>query len=143
MAAIVHEKLGATDFADNYWCGDTYFDQEKKFFMAIGGGKLRWGGYMDIFKPSFLKRYKEASSNGVKGNLEGEGRILGGLYIVAPGRVIYEYPESEFGDHAPVDEVMEILKNVSNEFRKVKNESNSPSPISVPNEQPTPVAPVS
>jgi len=48
------------------------------------------------------------------GNMKGEGRILGGLFVVGPGDqgVVFEYRESEFGDHASLDDIMAAVEQI-------------------------------
>lgn len=48
--------------------------------------------------------------------MKGEGRILGGMYIMAPGDAgaVYEYREQVFGDFAPLDDVLRVCQNLSN-----------------------------
>lgn len=47
-----------------------------------------------MMKPSVVKNAKRASAKGVKGNLKGEGRLLGGLLVVGEGRVAFEHREA-------------------------------------------------
>lgn len=45
-------------------------------------------------KPSVVKNAKRASAKGVKGNLKGEGRLLGGLLVVGGDGVAFEHREA-------------------------------------------------
>lgn len=47
-------------------------------------------------KPSVINNAKRASAKGVKGNLKGEGRLLGGLLVVGGGDsgIAFEHREA-------------------------------------------------
>jgi len=46
-------------------------------------------------------------------DLKGEGRRLGGLFVVGPdSNVVFEYQESVFGDHANLDDVVKAVKTM-------------------------------
>lgn len=49
-----------------------------------------------MLKPSVIKNGKRAMNRGVKGNLKGEGRLLGGLLVVGAGNsgVSFEHREA-------------------------------------------------
>lgn len=47
-----------------------------------------------MMKPSVVRNAKRASAKGVKGNLKGEGRLLGGLLVVGGDGVAFEHREA-------------------------------------------------
>ena len=49
-------------------------------------------------------------------NQNGEGLIKGGLFVMKPGSkgVQYQYQERQFGDHAPVDDVLNAARAAAN-----------------------------
>ena len=49
------------------------------------------------------------------GNLKGEGRILGGLYVLKPGDggIQYEYVEQQFGDIASLENIIRACEEAS------------------------------
>ena len=53
-----------------------------------------------MFKPSVMKNSKRAIAKGVKGNLRGEGRLLGGLLVVGGDGVAFEHREAVSNDVA-------------------------------------------
>lgn len=53
-----------------------------------------------MFKPSVMKNSKRAIAKGVKGNLRGEGRLLGGLLVVGGDGVAFEHREAVSKDVA-------------------------------------------
>ena len=55
-----------------------------------------------------------ARGKGFEGNMDGEGRILGGLVVVSKEKgVVYYYAEKEFGDHADIKEVLKAAREVA------------------------------
>lgn len=55
MVAVVHEVDGAQTFNDGWWKGDLYFDEEKAFYKALGGGDLQWRSPLRLLTPTGLK----------------------------------------------------------------------------------------
>lgn len=88
------------------------FDRTMGFFKALGGGKLLKDKFLSgfVFNPRAIANYKRAKSMGIEQNFKGEGEIKGGLFIVGPGGtgLAYQFIERNFGDWAPVAEVVEI-----------------------------------
>eukprot|EP00903_Cladosiphon_okamuranus_P007674 g7439.t3 len=74
---------------------------------------MRWEGLSSLMKPSVIKNAKRASAKGVKGNLKGEGRLLGGLLVVGGDGVAFEHREAVFGDHSSMDDIMAAVDSVS------------------------------
>ena len=60
-----------------------------------------------------------AQNAGFHGNMDGEGRLMGGLFVVgsADQGVLFEYREKAWGDHAD-------LKDVRAAIEKIKTNSN-------------------
>ena len=50
----------------------------------------------------------------VKGNFDGEGRILGGLFVIGAGKqgILLCHLEKEFGDHANLEDVLQAARQV-------------------------------
>lgn len=82
------------------------------FFKALGGGKLLKDKFISgfVLNPRAIANYKRAKAMGIEQNFKGEGEIKGGLFIVGRGRtgIAYEFIERNFGDWAPIAEVIEI-----------------------------------
>ncbi|KAK9721285.1 hypothetical protein K7432_003549 [Basidiobolus ranarum] len=112
MYAVVHEELGVEEFNKEFFNGTVYLDEEKGFYKALGGGKLSWANWTSLLNPTTLYSYL---TSGVDGNLQGEGRIYGGLYIVGKGEkgVVYEYKEKYLGDIASMEEVVKVCEQVA------------------------------
>lgn len=61
-----------------------------------------------------IGNYRRARATGLEYNYTGEGEIKGGLFVVASGRrgIAYQFIERNFGDWAPVSEVIEICSRI-------------------------------
>ncbi|KAF9433951.1 hypothetical protein BGZ76_008761 [Entomortierella beljakovae] len=115
MVCIVHEKEGADIFQNEFWHGQVYFDPEKSFYKALGGGRLRVGGWEQTVYPSFWVNLIRNKRSGVKGNFEGDGSILGGLLIVGANDsgIAYEHIEKVWGDIARADKVLRACSQLT------------------------------
>ena len=53
-------------------------------------------------------------SKGVEGNLKGEGRILGGVFVVGPGElgILLDHKEKEFGDKVDLKDVRDAILKI-------------------------------
>lgn len=62
---------------------------------------------LGFFRYSVWKSIFRARSKGVEGNLVGEGRLLGGVFVVGPGEqgILLDHKEKEFGDKADLKDV--------------------------------------
>jgi len=109
LHGVVHESKGVDQFRP-FFKGDLHLDAERRFY----GPKQRTMFLSGLVRPSVWKALSRAKKKGVTGNFEGEGRILGGLFVVGPGDqgILYEYREAVFGDHAPLEEVMAAAKEI-------------------------------
>lgn len=45
----------------------------------------KWSSLFGLLAPAVISRMLESKGSGVKGNFKGEGRLMGGLLILAPG----------------------------------------------------------
>lgn len=92
------------------------YDRGMEFFKALGGGKLLKDKFMSGFllNPIAIANYKRAKAIGAKQNFKGEGEIKGGLFIVGSGKsgIAYQFIERNFGDWAPLAEVVEICSQL-------------------------------
>lgn len=114
LIAVLHEQIEpeVKDFWPRYWGGMVILDRAREFFKALGNGVL----LRDKFITGFLlnsrarSNYKRAKATGLEQNLRGEGEIKGGLFIIGRGRrgIAYQFVEMNFGDWAPIAEVLDI-----------------------------------
>ena len=70
--------------------------------------------FAGFVRPSVWMSFSRARSRGVQGNLDGEGRILGGVFVVGPGEqgILLDHKEKEFGDKVDLKDVMEAVKKI-------------------------------
>ncbi|KAG0321369.1 hypothetical protein BGZ99_003951 [Dissophora globulifera] len=117
MVVVVHEKLGAATFKNDFWNGgETYWDETKGFYKALGGGKLRWASIDQLVRPTLWFNVFRNWRSGVRGNLlVGEGRIFGGLFIVrkGDGGIAYKFEETVWGNLAPIGDVLKVCSDIS------------------------------
>eukprot|EP01119_Soliformovum_irregulare_P014419 TRINITY_DN3945_c0_g1_i1.p1 TRINITY_DN3945_c0_g1~~TRINITY_DN3945_c0_g1_i1.p1 ORF type:complete len:192 (+),score=46.00 TRINITY_DN3945_c0_g1_i1:151-726(+) len=110
LMGIVHEASGAMEY-QKYLNEKVYLDQEKGFFQMIGN---RWVGLRSALKrsPKIIRNIHRGRKSGVKGNWRGEGFLLGGLLVIGKGNsgVIYEHREKEWGNHAPLEDILEAAR---------------------------------
>ncbi|QQP50360.1 C10orf58 -like protein [Caligus rogercresseyi] len=108
---VVHEEKGVEEFTKDFFTNtDVYFDAEKKFF----GPKERRIMLTGLLNFKFMMKVFGARQKGVEGNLEGDGSLLGGAFVIGPGEegVLYEHRETYFGHHANMDEVLTAAKSM-------------------------------
>ncbi|XP_057486266.1 uncharacterized protein LOC130772454 [Actinidia eriantha] len=121
LFAVLHEQIEAEvkDFWPRYWGGVVVYDKGREFFKTLGGGKLLKDKFISgfLFNPRAISNYKRAKAMGVEQNFKGEGEIKGGLFIVGRGKsgIAYQFIERNFGDWAPLSEVVEICSRLQNQ----------------------------
>lgn len=101
----MHETFGAEAFRKYLTGGDLFFDTDRSLFSAMGD---RWMGLGVLLRPSTYVNAIRGWWKGFSGNLKGEGRLLGGVWVIGPGDqgILYEYREEIPGDHPPNEEVL-------------------------------------
>ncbi|KAJ6794814.1 Uncharacterized protein M6B38_227900 [Iris pallida] len=118
LIAVLHEQIESEvkEFWPRYWGGIVVVDRALDFFKALGGGVL----LRDKFVTGFLlnsraiSNYKRAKAIGLDQNFRGEGKIKGGMFVIGSGKrgIGYQFIERNFGDWAPIAEVIEICKRM-------------------------------
>jgi len=111
LVGVLHEELGAKEFMD-FFQGPLYLDSEKRFYgpkerRTLLGGFLRFSVYRAIYETAYRKK--------VPGNLEGDGTLLGSVFVLGPGDtgVLYEHREGYFGDHCNTTAVLEAVEKIA------------------------------
>ncbi|WOH07782.1 hypothetical protein DCAR_0727216 [Daucus carota subsp. sativus] len=129
LYAVLHEHIEAEvkDFWPRYWGGVVLLDKSREFFKALGGGRLLKDKFVSGFllNPRAIANYKRAKAMGMDSNFRGEGEIKGGLFIVGKGKsgIAYQFIERNFGDWAPIAEVIEICARLQNQHHSHEGES--------------------
>jgi len=111
LFAVVHEDLGSQvqDFRP-FFQGPIFLDSERIFY----GPRPRWMFLSGFVRPSVWRAIFRATGKSIENNLEGEGRLLGGVFVIGPGDqgIIFEHRESEWGDHANHSAILEAVKKI-------------------------------
>uniref|UniRef100_A0A8C5PW89 Peroxiredoxin-like 2A n=1 Tax=Leptobrachium leishanense TaxID=445787 RepID=A0A8C5PW89_9ANUR len=111
LYAVVKEKLGTEveDFQP-FFKGEIFLDEKRLFYgpqkrKMVLMGLLRWGVWQN---------FRRAWNGGFEGNLEGEGLILGGMFVIGAGNqgILFEHREKEFGNIANIAEVLEAARKI-------------------------------
>ncbi|KAK7309924.1 hypothetical protein RJT34_07055 [Clitoria ternatea] len=125
LFTILHEHIESEvkDFWPRYWGGVVLLDRGRDFYKALGGGKLPKEKFLAGFllNPRALSNFKRAKATEFEYNFKGEGEIKGGLFLVGSGKsgIAYQFIERNFGDWAPLAEVIEICTQMK-PFTKVQ-----------------------
>jgi hypothetical protein len=91
-------------------------DEKREFFKALGGGRLNeenvYRGF--LFNATTRANWKRARATGIDNTSTGEASIKGGLYIIRAGNggVAYQFVERNFGDWAPLEEVLKVCEEI-------------------------------
>jgi hypothetical protein len=123
LYAVLHEHIESEvkDFWPRYWGGVVLHDKSMDFFRALGGGELLKDKFISgfLFNRRAIANYKRAKSMGIEQNFKGEGEIKGGLFIVGKGKsgIAYQFIERNFGDWAPLGEIVEICTRLQNQHQ--------------------------
>jgi hypothetical protein len=108
LFAVVHETKGVEEFRAFFTAGDIFLDVERRFY----GPRERWMFWSGFVRASVWSAIYRARAKDIPGNMEGEGRILGGLFVIGRGDtgILLEHRESAFGDHANVSDILAAVQ---------------------------------
>lgn len=111
LYAVVHETLGVEEFAPFLDADGIYLDKERKFY----GPQERWMLLSGFMRASVWSNILRNRQKGVEGNLDGEGRLLGGVFVVGPGQqgILLEHREQEFGHLVNVTNVVAAVRKMA------------------------------
>lgn len=111
LYAVVKEKIGTEveDFQP-YFKGEIFLDDKKRFY----GPQKRKMMFLGLIRLGVWQNFRRAWKAGFEGNLEGEGLILGGVFVIGSGNqgILLEHREMEFGDKANLTAVLEAAKKI-------------------------------
>lgn len=122
LVAVLNEHIDSEvkSFWPRYWGGMVVVDEKRDLFKALGGGKLLKESLITgfMFNPIARSNWSRAKATGIEYTNTGEGTIKGGLYIVRRGKggVAYQFVERNFGDWAPLDEIMQVGEDIRVSF---------------------------
>ncbi|CAN1139495.1 Peroxiredoxin-like 2A [Linum perenne] len=116
---LEHIESEVQEFWPSYWGGMVLYDHSMDFFKALGGGSLLKDKFISgfLFNPRAISNNKRAKAMGLEQNFKGEGEIKGGLLIVGRKKsgIAYQFVERNFGDWAPIAEVIGICNQLQNQ----------------------------
>jgi len=112
MVAVVKEPLGAAEFAEKFTRSPVYLDTDMGFYKALGGGEVSKASFLTFLRPAFWSNYSRNKESGSVGNLEGEGMIKGGLFVIGKGDsgAVYAFQEQVIGAALPMEEIVEACE---------------------------------
>lgn len=118
LYAVVKEqvKTEVKDFQP-YFNGEIFLDDQKKFF----GPQRRKMMFMGFVRLGVWYNFFRARKGGFSGNLEGEGFILGGVFVVGAGKqgILLEHREKEFGDKVNPASILEAAKKIKRQTSSI------------------------
>ncbi|CAF98684.1 unnamed protein product, partial [Tetraodon nigroviridis] len=111
LVAVVKENIGAEiqDFRPHF-AGDVYIDEKKHFYGPL---QRKMGG-LGFLRLGVWQNFIRAWRSGYQGNMNGEGFLLGGVFVIGAGDqgVLLEHREKEFGNKVDPAEVLEAAKRI-------------------------------
>uniref|UniRef100_A0A668A374 Peroxiredoxin-like 2A n=1 Tax=Myripristis murdjan TaxID=586833 RepID=A0A668A374_9TELE len=113
LYAVVKEDIGTEvqNFRP-YFKGEIFVDRRQHFY---GPKQRRMGLGLGLARLSVLQNLVHAHRKGYQGNKNGEGFILGGLYVIGAGKqgILLEHREKEFGNKADLSSILEAAKKIN------------------------------
>lgn len=111
LVAVVKENVGTEiqDFRPHF-TGDIYIDEKKVFY----GPLKRKMGALGFIRLGVWQNFLRAWRSGYQGNMNGEGFVLGGVFVLgaADQGILLEHREKEFGNKVQVADVLEAAKKI-------------------------------
>ncbi|KAI6222392.1 Selenoprotein U [Aphelenchoides fujianensis] len=105
LIGVVHETLGVVEFRP-FFDGPIYFDEKKHFYGPNQRWLPLWMGFLRL--STYVNAYA-AKKGGHKGNMVGEGRLLGGVYLIDHDQLLFAHLERTWGDAVDVGEVKKAV----------------------------------
>ncbi|KAM7385572.1 hypothetical protein PAMP_001651 [Pampus punctatissimus] len=117
LFAVVKQNIGKElDFFKKYFAGRVYVDQQRNFY----GPQKRWMCLSMFVRVGVWKNIWRAYRRGFRGNLTGEGLVLGGVFVIGPGDqgILLEHREREFGDKVNMLAVLRTARKMREDMAK-------------------------
>ncbi|VDM23997.1 unnamed protein product [Toxocara canis] len=123
LVGIVHQTIGVDEFLP-YFKGELYLDDEARFIFKIMlsaarrffGPNERWMPlWMGFLRPRTYVKLFQGWRRGIKaGELSaGEGRLLGGFFLINKDQMIYSHLEREWSDSPEPSELLEAIRKLN------------------------------
>uniref|UniRef100_A0A672RN88 Peroxiredoxin-like 2A n=1 Tax=Sinocyclocheilus grahami TaxID=75366 RepID=A0A672RN88_SINGR len=111
LYAVVKENVGTEiqDFRPHF-AGEIFLDEKQAFY----GPQQRKMGGLGFIRLGVWQNFIRAWRSGYQGNVNGEGFILGGVFVIGSGEqgVLLEHREKEFGDKVSIESILEAAKKI-------------------------------
>lgn len=117
LFAVVKENLGKElDCFKKYFTGRIYVDQQRNFY----GPQVRWMCLSMFLRVGVWRNLWRAYRRGFRGNLKGEGLVLGGVFVIGPGDqgILLEHREKEFGDKVNMLAVLRTARKMRDDMAR-------------------------
>uniref|UniRef100_A0A3Q2YWC8 Peroxiredoxin-like 2A n=1 Tax=Hippocampus comes TaxID=109280 RepID=A0A3Q2YWC8_HIPCM len=119
MYAVVKENIGneVQNFR-SYFNGEIFLD-ERRFF----GPRERRLGLLAFLRAGVWMNGLRAFGKGFKGNVLGEGFVLGGVFVLGREQqgILLEHREIEFGDKVNIEDVIQAVGRIPQELVPMEN----------------------
>ncbi|KAI1894260.1 hypothetical protein AGOR_G00113980 [Albula goreensis] len=114
LYAVVKENIGAEiqDFRPHF-AGEIFLDDQQTFY----GPQQRKMGGLGFIRLGVWQNFMRAWKAGYQGNMNGEGFILGGVFVIGAGKqgILLEHREKEFGNIVDAAAVLDAAKKIQKE----------------------------
>lgn len=109
LAAVLHEELGAKEFQE-FFKGPLFLDVDKKFY-GPDERRMLWMGFLRL---SMWTSIIGTIKKDIPGNLEGDGTLLGGVFVLGPKDtgVVFEHRQTHFADYVNTTQVLEAVRKM-------------------------------
>ncbi|CAK6953218.1 unnamed protein product [Scomber scombrus] len=117
LFAVVKENLGKElDCFKKYFTGRVYVDQQRHFY----GPRQRWMCLSMFLRVGVWRNIWRAYRRGFRGNLKGEGLVLGGVFVIGPGDqgILLEHREREFGEKVNMLAVLRTARKMQDYMKR-------------------------
>ncbi|KAF8359882.1 hypothetical protein PRIPAC_94877 [Pristionchus pacificus] len=126
LVVVTHQLKGVDAFRP-YFDGDIYLDTQlfmfiiyrevniinknKKLLRTFFGPHERWMPvWMGLMRVKLWWYTLSSMREGLWGDLKGEGRLLGGVFLIAHDSLVWSYLEKEWGDKPNVQEIKAVVE---------------------------------
>lgn len=113
FVAVAPERDGMEDFvAGEYFKGEVYADPNRACYKAL---RLKRASLLGILSKRVRQVIDRATNSGIKGNMKGDFKQLGGLFVITPDgdkghcQVLLEFRDAFFGDAVDASFMLKVL----------------------------------
>uniref|UniRef100_A0A3Q3JC15 Peroxiredoxin-like 2A n=1 Tax=Monopterus albus TaxID=43700 RepID=A0A3Q3JC15_MONAL len=119
LYAVVKEDVGTEvqNFRP-YFKGEIFLDEKRCFY----GPRERKMGLLAFLRVGVWINGLRAYKKGFMGNVQGEGYVLGGVFVIGRGQqgILLEHREIEFGDQVNIEDVIRAARRIPQECLPVE-----------------------